>query len=175
MPRAARILHWILVGILGLSGVVLALLGGFLVYLGGSAYYVAAGAVSLYVAYLMARGRALAAPVYGSLLAVTVVWALYESDLVFLSLLPRLAFWLVLGLWFITPWYRRSLQEGAQARPATYVVPALAAVALLAAAALAGYEVNGEGTYRERVASEPVTDWRHYGNTTGGTRFAELD
>jgi len=42
-------------------------------------------------------------------------------------------------------------------------------------AAFPNYERGGTGTEREIADAEPVTDWRHYGNTTGGTRFAQLD
>ena len=88
------------------------MLGGYLVYLGGSVYYVLAGIASIAVAVLMVRGDARAAMVFGSLLALTVPWSLWESDLVFLSLLPRLAMWMVICLWFLTPRSTSAMSGG---------------------------------------------------------------
>ncbi|MAT92056.1 MAG: pyrroloquinoline quinone-dependent dehydrogenase [Halioglobus sp.] len=169
----ARITQWVFVGVLLCTGIALVLLGGYLVYLGGSAYYIAAGLVTLLIVFNLVRKRAEAPRLYAALLGVTVVWSVYEAELDFLALLPRLAFWMVLGCWFFTPLYRNSLNRGTSIR--WLLIPQLAAVGVLLVAALQGYSVQTTGTDRATVDRAPVTDWRHYGNTEGGTRFAELD
>ena len=107
-----RILHWIFVALLLLAGLYLSLLGGYLVYLGGSPYYIAVGLALLWIVFCLATKRVLALKLYGSLLAVTLVWSVYEAELDFLALLPRLAAWMVLGCWFLTPAYRSSQPWG---------------------------------------------------------------
>ncbi|MEM1112106.1 MAG: PQQ-binding-like beta-propeller repeat protein [Pseudomonadota bacterium] len=171
---AQKFIHWVLIALLGLAGVYLLALGGYLVFLGGSVYYLMTGITLLAVAVLMARGRALALVLYGLLLALTVPWAWWESGLDFLALLPRLAAWLGLGLWFVTPWYRASLASAESASRRWYVLPAAASLALLLTALLNDYDVAA-GTERDAVSIPGETDWRHYGNTAGGTRFGQID
>src|SRR5690606_23910632 len=50
----------------------------------------------------------------------------------------------------------------------------LAGVLLLALAGLQGYSVI-EGTKNADVAPPASSDWRNYGNSPGGTRFAAVD
>ncbi len=173
-----RIAHWLLVTFLSLFGVLCVLLGGYLAYLGGSVYYVLAGVAVLVTWWSLIRGDTRAIKVYGGLLAATLVWAIYEADLDFLSLLPRVAMFAVLGLWFVTPWYHKSLER--KGNTDTYsqkwiVIPSIATVAVLAIAAGQGYIQNGTGTVREVSKAEPAIDWRHWGNSAGGSRFAEVD
>lgn len=176
----SKIIHWIFVTLLILIGLALTLLGGFLVYLGGSPYYVAAGVVTLAVAVLVIRRNDKAPKIYAGLLLATLIWALFEAELDFLSLLPRLAAWLGLGLWFLTPWYRRSLVKGEDEEDNASVSkwwiggPSLAAIAALLVASMQGYIQNGTGTVRDVDTANSATDWRHYGNTEGGTRFAQI-
>ncbi|MEM7359960.1 MAG: PQQ-binding-like beta-propeller repeat protein [Pseudomonadota bacterium] len=174
-----RIFHWLFVTFLFLSGLYSVLLGGWLVYLGGSAYYLLSGLAVLYIVYAIYRGNPRAAIVYGGLLATTLVWAWYESDMAFLSLLPRVAMWLVLGLWFLSPWYRSHLaSKSSTSEPASsrwIVIPSVASVLVLAFTAFSGHTVYGSGTVRTEQPTSATSDWRHYGNTLGGTRFAEID
>lgn len=182
---ASKILHWIFVILLGLMGLLLTLLGGFLVYLGGSPYYIIAGLTTMVVTVLVVRRSAKAPKVYGAILLVTLVWALFEAELDFLSLLPRLATWLGFGIWFLTPWYRQTLNKAAAdqskadapAAPNRWWVggPSLASVAVLLVASIPGYVQNGTGTIRTGSKVAEANDWRHYGNTEGGTRFATVD
>jgi quinoprotein glucose dehydrogenase/quinate dehydrogenase (quinone) len=46
---------------------------------------------------------------------------------------------------------------------------------VLALAAGQGYIQEGTGSVREVADTEPVTDWKHWGNTAGGSRFSEAD
>lgn len=177
---AARTVHWIFITLLSVAGVYLTLVGGYLVYLGGSFYYVLNGLALLVTAYLVVRGSVIAPKVYGLLLLATLGWALYESGLYWLALLPRLAAWVGLGLWFLTPWYRRSLKEHrvapSRGGPGLWIgAPSLVSAALVTVAFFQGYEQHGTGTVRPAPDRAPVIDWRQYGNTDGGTRFAELD
>ena len=178
MTRISKIAQWSFIVLLSLIATCLTLLGGFLVYLGGSPYYVGAGLATIAVVVLMIKRNALAPRVYSGILALTLAWALYESDLVFLSLLPRVAAWFVLGLWFLTPWYRSSLVEKySDVIPSTkfwIAAPSMAVVAILLIASFQGYTQNGTGTVREIANGEPTSDWRNYGNTPGGSRFAQL-
>lgn len=164
-----RALNILFITFLGLTGVYLMLLGGFLVYLGDSLYYVVAGIAALAVAVLHAKGSVLAVKLYGGLLLFTLVWGLYESDGAFLSLLPRLAMWLVLGGWLLLPW------SGAGREARRWVgLPTLASVVALLAVTLNPWPHYGTGTERAvAVDAAATTDWRHYGNSNGGTRFAE--
>ena len=169
--------HWVFVVFMMLIGAYLTLLGGFLVYLGGSWYYALAGLAAIAVVVLLIRRRPLAGQLYAVLVGMTVVWSVYEAGLDFMALLPRLAAWLVVGLWFFTPWNRAALATDARpaARPKGLAAASLAAVGVLVVAALQGYTENGTGSVRTVSQAAPVTDWRHYGNTPGGTRFAELE
>lgn len=174
-----HIAHWAFIVVLALVGLTLTFLGGFLIYLGGSPYYLASGITAIAVAVLLQRRSAMAPKVYAGLLVVTLIWALFEAELHFLALLPRLAMWLGLGLWFLTPWYPKlqALAAGGQSDLSSrwwVGGSSLAAVVLLIIAAAQGYIQNGTGTVRQIHESESVTDWRHYGNTEGGTRFAQL-
>ncbi|MEM1189365.1 MAG: PQQ-binding-like beta-propeller repeat protein [Pseudomonadota bacterium] len=177
------ILHWMYLILLALLGILLALGGGFLLYLGGSAYYAVSGVAAITVAILLAGRSPRAVVVFGALCTGTLIWALFEAQLHFLGLLPRLAMWLGLGLWFLTPAYRtlvheRNGEESASSAPPTrwwYGAPALASTLLLLVASLQGYEHNGTGTVRPDDSVATIEDWRHYGNTEGGTRFATLE
>jgi len=171
--------HWLYTLILALVGLILSLLGGYLIYLGGSWYYLLTGITVIAVVVLLLRGKTVAVKIYGLMLAATVAWAWYESGLHFLALLPRIAMWLGLGLWFFTPYYRRSLKPAAKTPAvidrAWLALPSIAAVLLLSLAALQSYEQNGTGTERQQAAISATTDWPHYGNSAGGTRFAEIE
>ena len=92
-----RLTHWSFVAFLCLAGLFSVLLGGFLIYLGGSWYYFLSGAAVIAIAVALIRRNPKAVRIYGVLLALTLVWAIYESGLYFLALLPRLAMWMVLG------------------------------------------------------------------------------
>lgn len=175
--------HWLYVILFILIGMLLTFPGGFLLYLGGSPYYLLAGLAILATAVLMIRRSAKAIAVYGALLVLTLVWALFEAQLDFFALLPRLAAWLVIGLYFLTPWYRASLSlaKGGNSDPPPrgpnrWLVgaPSLAAMFALGVAALPGYERNGTGSERPNPP-ERATDWRHYGGDPGGSRFAAID
>ena len=176
--RSAKIAHWFFVILLLLIGLLLTIPGGFLVYLGGSPYYVIAGIATIAVAVLMIKRSSLAPRVYAIILGLTLIWALYEAELDFLALLPRLAAWMGLGLWFFTPWYRQILAvRHGNKIPATKIwiaAPGFAAALALLIASVQGYTQNGTGTIRSVVDNNPTTDWRHYGNDDGGTRFAQM-
>lgn len=187
---AIRIVHWLFIILFMLIGLSLTLGGGYLTYLGGSIYYVAAGITLITVSVFMVKGNVKAAQLYGILLGITLVWSLFESGLYLLALLPRMATWLGFGLWFITPWYQKTLkitpkktiknnddEQKSNVKP-WLIYPGIASVALFIVASLQGYEQNGTGTQRDISAltkKNAVTDWRSYGNTKGGTRFAELE
>ncbi len=176
-----RIAHWFLLTLFFLIGLMCVSLGAYLVYLGGSIYYAFAGIAVLLTWWFLMRGNTGAIFVYGGLIAVTLIWAIYESGIDFLSLLPRVAMWLGLGLWFVTPWYAKSLRRKGNtelvANKKWIVIPALATVAVLVFAGAKGPVDKGSGTgsVREINDAEPTSDWRHWGNSVGGTRFAEID
>jgi membrane-bound PQQ-dependent dehydrogenase (glucose/quinate/shikimate family) len=176
---AIRIAHWVYVLFLFVVALYLTLLGGFLGYLGGSFYYVLAGLATFAVVIAMIRRSPLAPRIYGGIVGVSLAWALFESGLDFLALLPRLAAWIGVGLWFLTPWYRATLRNNAALSPSPVRlwigVPAIAAIAVLVVATTQGYTRNGTGTKRAVPATAQTGDWRHYGNTEGGTRFAAID
>ncbi|WP_209348204.1 PQQ-binding-like beta-propeller repeat protein [Pontixanthobacter sp. CEM42] len=171
--------HWIFAILLLLIGLVLTVPGGFLTYLGGSPYYVLVGLATIVVAVLVIRRSSKAPTIYAVILGVTLVWSIHEAGFDLFALLPRLSAWVVVGLYFLTPWYRQSLRSKAGdevTAPSGWLIggPALTSVALLLVASLQGYVRNGTGSERE-VASALATDWKHYGNTAGGTRFAAID
>ncbi len=172
--------HWSYAVLLALIGLLLTVPGAYLAYLGGSPYYVLSGFATLATAYYVVRRSPRALYVFAGLLGVTVLWSLYEAGLDLFALLPRLAAWIVVGLYFLTPWYRSSLHTGGAAEegptPNRWLIggPTLLGLGLLLASSLQGYVQNGTGTVRQPLANAP-TDWRHYGNTPGGTRFAAVD
>lgn len=176
--KFTRLLHWFVIALFSLSGLYLLTLGGFLVYLGGSPYYLIAGLTMLWITWLMKRGSPRAIIVYAGLMAVSLIWSIYESDGYILAFLPRMGLWLGLALWFITPWYRQTTQPGASALPSTKLwlgTPAIVTCFFLVWFGSQHYEQNSTGTERAPSQSAPIKDWRHYGNTGGGTRFAELE
>jgi membrane-bound PQQ-dependent dehydrogenase (glucose/quinate/shikimate family) len=179
---AARVAQWIFAAFLALVGVYLAWLGIKLISLGGSPYYAPVGVGLILVAALAAIGNVWGPRLYAAIVAITVVWSLFEVGFDLIQLLPRLAAFLVVGLWFLSPWSRAAMRKGEGAQPGPnmgsgrWVGGAIAAGALaLVVASFQGYHVQ-EGT-KNAVASnvQPVTDWRNYGGTTLGTRFGQID
>ena len=152
----ANTLHWLFAILMALIGLLMTLGGGLLIYLGGSPYYLAAGLSAIGVSVFTIRRSEKAFWVYTSLLFVTLVWSVFEAELEFLSLLPRLAMWLGFGLWFLTPWYRQSIAASGHddaACPNRWWIggPILASVLVLLIASLQGYVQNSEGTVRSHA------------------------
>lgn len=97
-------------GLVFLVGAILAIGGLWLAVLGGSPYYVVAGSAIVASAVALWRGRKAGAWMYLLTVVTTAVWAIWEVGLDPWQLLPRLGFFLILGLWLLTPWARRGLQ-----------------------------------------------------------------
>jgi len=153
--------------------------GAELVSLGGSFYYPLAGLALLAVAAMLVLRNPLAAKVYAGILAVTIVWSIWEGGIDLIALLPRLAAWIVVGLWFLAPWHRSAMRKTPDVAPprgnGRWVGYAQAAgVLVLALAAVQGYSVV-EGTKNAAPTTPAVTDWRFYGGVAQGQRFAQID
>jgi membrane-bound PQQ-dependent dehydrogenase (glucose/quinate/shikimate family) len=169
--------QWIFAAFLLVTGGYLAIRGGDLIGLGGSWYYALAGVALIAVAVLISIRNAWGPRVYAGIVAITVVWAIAEAGLDLMALLPRLDAWLVVGLWFLTPWHRAAMRRSPDRKPASGALlvggAMIAGVLLLAIGALQGYRVE-QGT-DTHVAGAGITDWRNYGNQVSGQRFAQLD
>lgn len=164
------------------------LFGGIqLIAVGGSPYYSAAGLAIGVAAVLLWMRSAWAPRVYALMLAATLLWGFYEVGANAWALLPRCVFPAVLGLWFLTPWLRRSLYSPDSPPPLLgnrKLVGSVAMVSLAIVAALVWSARTPVKATPQRVAASttieastevPDGEWHQYGRTTHGTRYARLD
>lgn len=171
-----------LVGILiVIIGLPLALGGAQLAWLGGSWYYVIAGLAIVVAGILFVRRNLSGAWLYAAAYIATIIWALWETGLHFWPLVPRLVAPTVLAILvlLVLPLFpaRRGRRKA---------LPfAAAAILLLGLIVTAGYafvphevihnEVAATGPAGAPAANLPGTDWRFYGRTPTGTRYAPID
>jgi quinoprotein glucose dehydrogenase len=194
---AGRLALWAYSTLLLVLGLGLAIGGFTLVTLGGSPYYLLAGLTMLASGVLIWRRRVEGAWLYGLLLLLSVVWALWEVGLDGWALAPRLIALALVGLGLITPWIRRNFASSQnspmQARLGRLAGMAAATTAVTAAVGLGmllhwlGPVRPADPIYRTGFAeSRPsdsgalesdtaqAGDWLHYGNDAGGSRFSKL-
>ncbi|KQU73797.1 glucose dehydrogenase [Aminobacter sp. DSM 101952] len=174
---------WLLV----LFGLLMVVIGAPLVYggvqligLGGSWYYTLAGlgVIASGILYIMRRKSGLW--LYAIVFLATVAWAIWESGLEFWPLVPRLVAPAVIA---IPALLLAPLFPASTGKRTPFALAGLLAVAL---AATAFYAFTPHGVTRNAFAkAEPAptvppaaasaTDWRYYGRTPAGTRYAPID
>jgi quinate dehydrogenase (quinone) len=156
-----------------------------LIAVGGSLYYLLAGGVLLASAILLWRGNKLGSHLYGALLAATLAWSLFEVGADLWALAPRLGLLSVLGAWLLTPFARRALYSP-QPTPSLLGTARSRSIAAASALAIVAVFIVGSRNHTSELpprntgtphaAQEAdAGEWRHYGNTTHGTRYARLD
>ena len=101
-------------GLIALVGLALLGGGGWLIFLNGSPYYLLAGAGVIASGVLLIRRHPAAGFVYAAVLAATLAWAIWESGLVYWSLVPRLVAPAVLGVFLllVLPATRKTALRG---------------------------------------------------------------
>lgn len=156
-------------------------LGGVqLIFLGGSFYYLLAGLLLVASARRLWQSDPLGSLIYAGLMIATVAWSLIESGTNLWALAPRILPFAVIGLWFLTPWLRRSLYQGNPPALFGSSIPRYSALLVVLLTVYVfidgmGYEVR---PLTERSGINTVntaTDWPSYGNTVGGSRYSPLD
>lgn len=164
---------------MALLGALLLWMGVLLVGAGGSLYYAFAGITLLATGALLFRGDARGATLYGAFLVFTYGWALYEAGLDAWALMPRVAMFSVLGLWFLLPRVRRGLTQG-EPKPllqlrATQASAAGLALLVIGLFANSGYDVATPSAMGTGSVNNTSGDWSSYGATKAGTRYAAVD
>ncbi|MBB3181057.1 membrane-bound PQQ-dependent dehydrogenase, glucose/quinate/shikimate family [Variovorax sp. Sphag1AA] len=176
--------------LLVIVGAVLAVGGAVLVSEGGSLYYVLTGLAIGASGILLWRGNGLAHWAYCAMLAGTLAWAVYEVRFDPWGLVARLATPLVLGLPMLLGWWRASRRSASHPRRRGLWPVVVSAMVL---APLVGIGLRSMGPslpvdplwergaaaavpqpLAQPLASTPGSDWQHYGNDQGGTRFSPL-
>ncbi|MBB3221206.1 membrane-bound PQQ-dependent dehydrogenase, glucose/quinate/shikimate family [Pseudoduganella umbonata] len=183
LPSAALKAWCMALGLVLLAtGLFFAAGGAKLATLHGSWYFLIAGVAIVASAVQLMRRKWSAVIVYGAAFAGTLAWALVDAGLEFWPLVSRLM--LPTGLMILALLTWPSLRR-ADARPAAaggaYGLAALLAIGMVVAFARMFQPhptVAFQGTPAPLVPVAPgqeQKDWRHYGNTAGGSRFVALD
>lgn len=172
-PRALSI-------VIGICAVLMLWPGLILLFAGGSFYYVIAGLMLAACSVLLFKADARGAQLYGIFLVATYLWAMFEVGFDAWALMPRLAMFSVLGLWFLLPRVRRGLlQEEPEplfSKQNTKIsAGALALFFIVVFISNSGYEVGTPTAAGSGVVNNESGDWNHYGATKKGTRFAASD
>lgn len=175
------------IALLSLVGAVLLAGGVYLAILGGSLYYVVAALGFLLTAYLLYRRNANALVVYATLIAGSLIWAVYEVGFDWWQLGPRGGVVVLIGLWLLLPAVRRPLHhvEPSKARvpsPSLWLIGALLASVITAGASMLWdtHDIDGR-LPTDKVAAAPALggnvpdgDWHQYGRTPYGQRYSPL-
>lgn len=169
--------------LLALFGLALGAGGIWLVVLGGSPSYLLIGLAFLVVALLLYRRSPFALWVYALLVIVALAWAIWEVGFDWWQLGPRGGLIILIGLWLLTPWVRRSLRSTDGATPSPWPL----AIPMLAAIAVAAYSMTNDphdipGALPKASAAVaslgnlvPPGEWHQYGRTQFGQRYSPLD
>ncbi len=175
--RLARALNVTFLLILAATGAALVWLGGRLALLGGSPWYLLSGVVMLVTAWQGRRRRMLSVWLFWGFLAANLVWALWEVGLDGWALAPRLIMPFCLGLWMLTPWYRRRVGLAAPLPGGRLLWPGLGLAVVLWVGALFWIDRTPGATdpgYGPAPASAVQGEWTAYGNDRGGSRYSPL-
>jgi membrane-bound PQQ-dependent dehydrogenase (glucose/quinate/shikimate family) len=164
---------WALIVILAVVGLPLVAGGAILITLGGSPYYVAAGLAALASAVALVRRSRAAVVIYASLLMATLLWSLWEVGLDGWALAPRLLGPGIVGLLFLTPPIRRRSGAAGSWWITGPVLAIAAAICLTAGLAVYPDYLPQPKTAFASMPPGP-TEWRNWGNTIGGTRYAPV-
>ena len=159
------------------TGLSLLWLGTTLISLGGSPYYALAGIAYLLAALLILRRSWLGVRLYTAFLVATLCWAVWESGMDGWALAPRLVMPLVIGLWMLTPWFRRGMGLLRPLPGAHMLWPGLGLTTVMAIGSLFWFDhiPTTTGPVAAATPASPAEgDWRHYGNDQGGSRFSPL-
>lgn len=157
--------------------------GAQLALLGGSKYFLITGIAVIIAGALVWAGNAWGGWIYAAVLTTTLIWALSEVGVDFWTLVPRLFGPFLFGLFFLTPWYRRSVTSGPVSAKAGKTVAGLLAATIPVLFAWGG--IAGDPHESRADAALPAAtsqfaagfddgEWRHYGNDQHGTRFSPL-
>ena len=156
-------------------------LGGLqLVFLGGSFYYLAAGLALGASAWRIWNSDPQGSVIFGVLLLATIVWSFYESGTNLWALAPRILPFAIIGLWFLTPWFRNPLYKGSPppllASPiARIILPIGFVIAVSVFIDGTGYEVKPMPPRSGINTVNTGSDWPSYGNSLKGSRYSPLD
>ncbi len=158
-------------------GALLAWLGARLALLGGSLWYLPSGVVVITTAVLGWRKSRISIWLYWTFLALTLLWALWEVGLDGWALAPRLAMLTCIGLYMLTPYYRRHVGLGEPLPGARILWPGLALL-LVGGVGLAFWADRAPAARGDARGPAPATaadgDWIAYGNDRGGSRYSPL-
>lgn len=154
-------------------GLALALGGAKLIWLGGSWYYLPAGLLALLSGYnVLKRKWWTGAAIYGVLLAITLIWALFEAGLDGWALMPRVVSPLVLGLPFLIFALTSRIKAD---RQGGWLVVGTAALLALGVWAGSGFAPVTAASYPVSAMAGPADgDWQHFGGDQGGRHFSPL-
>ena len=178
----SRLAAIVIGAIVALIGVVLALGGAWLAVLGGSLYYLLAGVAMVVSGVLLVRGRMAGGWLYIAIVAITVLWALWEVGADAWALVPRVFAPVVLLIAVV-------LAMATLTRAANRWKLAGGGAALIVLATLIGFvlaaEAGPDGPLRALPAPtapgmadpSPMAvggDWPAYGGTDAARRYSPL-
>ncbi|WP_455424498.1 glucose/quinate/shikimate family membrane-bound PQQ-dependent dehydrogenase [Dryocola sp. LX212] len=182
-PRGlASGLLWLLGGLMALIGLAIGIGGAYLVSLGGSWYFLLMGIVMLVSAVLIFRKKTSGLVLYALAFICTIFWAISDAGMDFWPLFSRLFTFAVLAFLAAIAWPILRAANGAATvkKAPAYGIAAVLAVCMLVSAGWM-FVPQVQVAAKEDVPVKPVTpaeaqkDWKHWGNTTHGDRFAALD
>src|SRR3546814_19420470 len=105
--------------------------------------------------------------VYAAFWLATLVWALWGSGLDGWALAPRLAMPTALGLWMLTPWFRRGMRVARPLPGGRILWPALATVLVAWIGFLFWIDRPPAPSHKDIAAVTPANEkdgaWRNYG------------
>ena len=165
-----------------LTGLFYLIGGGKLISLGGSWYFFIAGLLTTASAIFVFRKKAFGVWLFALVFVGTLVWAWFDAGWDFWALFSRLMFpaGVFTALLFTLPAIRRYQAQSSLVVPA-YTGATVVVIGML----IAFYQmfqphptVAASGQELPLIpvdADKQQVNWQHYGNDTGGSRFAALD
>jgi quinate dehydrogenase (quinone) len=172
-----KLLIWLVVALLGISGVFLTTGGAYLVFLGGSIYYVIAGIALIMASIFYARSRPAGLYIYFGLFLATIFWSLFEVGLNFWPLVPRLfAATALLFLCLLAvpklDWADHASRAARFSRYGAFVAAGTVLVTVLLFFKPHGIEAPASLAAVVATPSNGSQDWPVYGKDAGGARFS---
>ncbi|MFP2505099.1 glucose/quinate/shikimate family membrane-bound PQQ-dependent dehydrogenase [Buttiauxella gaviniae] len=182
-PRGLALwLLWVLGGLMALIGLAIGIGGAYLVALGGSWYFLLMGIVMLISAILIVKKKIAGLVLYSLAFVCSIFWAISDAGWDFWPLFSRLFTFAVLAFLAAIAWpiLRAAKSTAPVKKGPAYGIAALLAVCMLVSAGWM-FVPQVQVAANEDVPVKPVApdevqkDWKHWGNTTHGDRFAALD